>query len=138
MFPTVLHPALRSQWFANRAPADKKAERESCVKAAEILVTHAAEAYAEDASAITHDTSRTTTSSSENARCGKSSQAEGESWLASICGTPFQPQVSTKNSPPRKPAEIAAEEVKRYFGFEGTPATLGEPLLWWKVSNKIF
>ncbi|PPR01987.1 hypothetical protein CVT24_011114 [Panaeolus cyanescens] len=143
---TVLHPSLRSKWFGNQAPLGASdEERRPYESSAEEIVQHVAMVYAEEmkeAKAQTAQTAATANPPVPQALPKSSSPpslAASQSWLASICGTPFTTETPhTPDTPTLTIKEEVEDELKRYFSFQGGPAKLEEPLIWWKDNAAAF
>jgi hypothetical protein len=137
----VLHPCLRSHWFAAAAKLDMQ---EEAISNAEVAFRYIAETYLER-----------TTPLAVGPASKPASVAPPEirtlSFLASACS--FQRPVTATSSTTivkRTPQEKLADELDRYFRFEAAPMEQQEghltneltaqevllnPLIWWKVSH---
>ncbi|KIL56142.1 hypothetical protein M378DRAFT_89778 [Amanita muscaria Koide BX008] len=143
---TVLHPCLRSHWFAATADPDDAAAQEEAIRNAEVVFKYIAETYLD-----------TPTPSHPPAVMHKPIArpvVKTSSFLASACS--FQRPITAATTTPtlkRTPREELAEELTRYFDFEAAPIERQEgeegcsnntnepsapevllnPLLWWKI-----
>ena len=140
----VLHPSLRSHWFAATADPDNTAAQEAAIKTAEVIVKYIAETYLET------PTSPTPTATPRQV---VKPVVKMPSFLASACS--FQQPTTAATTMPilkRTPQEELADELTQYFNFEVAPIEQQEgeegssdepsaqevllnPLLWWKVST---
>ena len=136
----VLHPCLRSHWFAATADSDYPAKQDEAIKTAEIVFRYIAESYLE-----------TSTTTVVPPKAPPKPVLRTPSFLASACS--FQ-RPMTATSPntilKRTPLEELADELDRYLRFVSAPVewpdngepsaeeVLLNPLLWWKVSMLFF
>ena len=141
----VLHPCLRSQWFATTADAKTPVAEDEAIKTAEVVFRYIAEAYLQEMS-----TSNATAIPSAAPPAAKPLM-KTSSFLASACAFQRQAMMSTTIISKRTSLEELTDELDRYFGFESAPVAKQEgdeengepsdeevllnPLLWWKVST---
>jgi len=140
----VLHPCLRSHWFAATADPVDSAMQEEAICTAEVVFRYIAETYLETSTPPT-----TVTAPKPMAKPA----TRTPSFLASACS--FQRPVtatSTTTISKRTLQEELADELDQYFRFEAAPMeressedcpdngpsaqeVLLNPLVWWKVST---
>jgi hypothetical protein len=134
-FILVLHPCLRSHWFAATADSEEPVAQGEAIKTAEIIFRYIAESYLE-----------APTTTVLPPKPPPKLAPRTASFLASACA--FQrPTTATTATTilKRTPQEELADELDRYLRFEIAPAegdhggpsaeeVLLNPLLWWKVS----
>jgi hypothetical protein len=140
----VLHPCLRSHWFAVTADPNDATTQEEAIDTAEVVFKYIAETYLE-----TPTSQAPTVAPKPHAK----PVMKTPSFLASACS--FQRPVtaaSVATISKRTPQEELADELKRYLNFEAAPMERQEgeevtsdeplahevllnPLLWWKVST---
>ncbi len=126
----VLHPSLRSRWFASTTDSDDTAGQQAAVDRAETIFRYVAHSYL----AMPSQESNTTIPAAVK------STTKTPSFLASACS--FQmPAVSTQAAS-QSPAEELEMEVRQYLAFHGEAPSLTEeeqiarlmdPLSLWKV-----
>ena len=134
----VLHPCLRSHWFAATADPDDPTAQEDAIKTAEDIFKYIAETYLE---------APTSSAPAVVQKPVITPVVKTPSFLASACS--FQRPNNVATTLPtlkRTPQEQLADELTRYFNFEAAPndgsnnepsvqEILLNPLLWWKVST---
>jgi hypothetical protein len=138
----VLHPCLRSHWFAATADPNDAAAQEAAINTAQVVFKYVAETYLE-----------TPTSPAPTAipRPVVKPVVKTPSFLTSACS--FQrPTTPILKHTPATPLEELTDELTRYFNFQAAPIERQEgeegssdepsaqevllnPLLWWKVST---
>ena len=109
----VLHPCLRSHWFAATADPNDVAAQEEAIATAEVIFKYVAETYLETA---------TSPASTAVPRPLAKPVVKKPSFLASACA--FQrPTTATTTVPilKRTPKEALADELTRYINFEAMP-----------------
>lgn len=112
----VLHPCLRSHWFATIADSDSAAAQEDAINSAEAVFKFVAESYLEVQ--VPPSPAQTTTH-----KPTVKPPAKSLSFLASACS--FQRVAATTTTATiskRTPREELADELKRYFSFEAAPS----------------
>ena len=141
----VLHPCLRSHWFAVTADSEDATAQEEAISTAEVVFKYVAETY------LDMPASRAPTVAPKPST---KPVTKTPSFLASACS--FQRPVTTSAVTISKctPQEDLANELKRYLNFEAAPVerqegeevpsdepsahdVLLDPLLWWKVSTLV-
>ncbi len=139
----VLHPSLRSHWFATTADSDDTAVQEGAISTAETIFKFVAESYLEAPPSPSQTQTVTRTPAVKPA-------AKSLSFLASACSFQRVTTTITTTTAKHMPHEELADELKQYLSFEAAPTEsqegdreMGEPLaedillnplLWWKVS----
>jgi hypothetical protein len=141
----VLHPCLRSHWFAVTADSEDATAQEEAISTAEVVFKYLAETY------LDMPASRAPTVAPKPST---KPVTKTPSFLASACS--FQRPVTTSavTISKRTPQEDLADELMRYLNFEAAPVerqegeevpsdepsahdVLLDPLLWWKVSTLV-
>jgi hypothetical protein len=140
---TVLHPSLRSHWFAATADqTDERAQTEA-IETAEVIFKFVAESYLETS---------TPTVAAEPCNQDPRPVMKTTSFLASACSFRRPTFATTTNTiSERTPEDELRDELARYLRFEAAPMERQEaemrlnepsadevllnPLLWWKVCH---
>lgn len=132
---TVLHPCLRSHWFATTSESDDERGAQQAIRKAGVIFKFVAESYLETqpefplVPAIPELVSKPVTKT--------------PSFLASACSFQRPAVAMTATISKWTPREALDDELTRYFNFEAAPGDQGcersaedillNPLLWWKV-----
>ena len=146
LFAVVLHPCLRSHWFASTAQPDDEDTQKQEVETAEVIFRYVAEGYHLETSIPPAPTTLPKPSMTKPAKT--------LSFLASACAFQRPATATSSTIPKRTPKEELADELERYLRFDAMPMSEEEleadgktssnelsrekvllnPLLWWKVS----
>jgi hypothetical protein len=127
----VLHPSLRSHWFAVTVSPDDAAE---AINTAEVIFKYVANSYLEKPTVMIP---APITAAQKVAQ--KPPVNRTPSFLASACSFQRPATVAITTISKRTPYEELADELTRYLSFEATSDELSaedvllNPLLWWKV-----
>lgn len=139
---TVLHPCLRSHWFASTAQPDDEDAQKRAVETAEVVFKYVAEQYC-----LKTSTPQVPIILPKPATANP--VAKTPSFLASACAFQRPATATSSTIPKRTPKEELVDELNRYLRFDATPMSeqdktpsnepsreevLLNPLLWWKVS----
>lgn len=132
---TILHPCLRSHWFATTSESDDERGAQQAIRKAGVIFKFVAESYLETqpefplVPAIPELVSKPVTKT--------------PSFLASACSFQRPAVAMTATISKWTPREALDDELTRYFNFEAAPGDQGcersaedillNPLLWWKV-----
>jgi hypothetical protein len=147
----VLHPCLRSHWFASTAQPDDEDAQKQAVETAEVVFRYVAESYHLKTS-IPPALTILPKSAITKPALGKT-----PSFLASACAFQRPATATSSTIPKRTPKEELADELDRYLRFDAMPMleeelevdgktssnepsreeVLLNPLLWWKVSMAV-
>jgi len=143
-FFVVLHPCLRSHWFATTADPHDASAQEEAIRTVEDIFKYIAETYLEE---------QTPPAPTAIPRPVANPVMKTPSFLASACAFKRpNTAATTVLIPKRTPHEELAIELTRYFNFEAAPIErdggeaegsdepslqdiLLNPLLWWKVNT---
>ena len=136
----VLHPCLRSHWFAATADPDDAAAQEEAIRTVEVIFKYVAKTYLETSSPTPTVVPRPVAKP----------VVKMPSFLTSACS--FQRPITAATTPILKhtPQEDLANKLTRYLNFDAAPIEKQEgeeessdepsaqevllnPLLWWKV-----
>ena len=141
-YHTVLHPCLRSHWFATTSESDDECGAQQAIRKAEVIFRFVAKSYLETqlepplVPAIPKLVSKPVTKT--------------PSFLASACSFQQPAVAMTATISKWTPCEALNDELTQYFNFEAAPGDQGceqsaedillNPLLWWKVccSSSVF
>ena len=139
---TVLHPCLRSHWFATTSESDDECGAQQAIRKAEVIFRFVAKSYLKTqlepplVPAIPKLVSKPVTKT--------------PSFLASACSFQQPAVAMTATISKWTPCEALNDELTQYFNFEAAPGDQGceqsaedillNPLLWWKVccSSSVF
>ena len=146
----VLHPCLRSHWFASTVePEDEDAQKEA-VETAEVVFRYVAEGYCLETSTPPAPTIPLAP------KPAMAKPVKTPSFLASTCAFQRPATATSSTIPKRTPKEELVDELDRYLRFDAMPMpeqeqdgktlsnepsreeVLLNPLLWWKVSIPLF
>ena len=141
----VLHPCLRSHWFATTANPDDEVGQAQAINQAELLFKYVAESY------LKTQAPTPPTHAIPKAAPKPIATAKAPSFLASACSFQWPTTATTASILKKTPLETLHDELDRYLRFEAVPISreeggggpgVGEPLaedvllnplLWWKV-----
>ena len=146
LWAIVLHPCLRSHWFAATADLNDEAAQEEAIKTVEVIFKYIAETYLDTPTSSTPATV---------IRLVTKPIVRMPSFLASACTFQRPTTAAAMTILKCTPQEELSEELTRYIDFEAAPIESPElrqeggkssdkptahevllnPLLWWKVST---
>jgi hypothetical protein len=133
LLSTVLHPGMRTKWFAKpvapRAGSQPNSKEHKAAQAAniarvEVIVQEIANQYLEDSEKQQEPTSQQPPPASASKSLG------GHDSLIDMFDVDVEVPAA---GAPQSPQEQLKSELKRYFAFEGGKGDPGNPLGWWKV-----
>jgi len=140
---TILHPCLRSHWFASTAQPNDEDTQKQAIETAEVIFRYIAEHYLE--------TSTPPPAPAIPPKPAAKPVAKTSSFLASACAFQRPPTATSSTIRKRTAKEELVDELDRYLRFDAAPISEQEqdentrsnepsreevllnPLLWWKI-----